>query len=76
MGAAKTPAVVLESVVTCPECGRRQAETMPVDACQVIYECRGCRAILRPRRGDCCIYCSYGSVVCPPMQHAPDGCCA
>lgn len=58
------------SVLTCPECGHRQAETMPADACQFFYECNGCSKLLRPKPGDCCVFCSYGSVGCPPMQLA------
>ena len=58
------------SVLTCPECGRRQKEAMPEDACQFFYECKGCGKLLRPKPGDCCVFCSYGSVKCPPMQLA------
>jgi len=58
----------LESVLTCPHCGHAQRERMPTDACQFFYECRQCKALLRPRAGDCCVFCSYGSVRCPPMQ--------
>ncbi|MGE0715725.1 MAG: GDCCVxC domain-containing (seleno)protein [Alphaproteobacteria bacterium] len=57
-----------ESVVTCPFCAFATLEPMPTDACLVIYDCRGCGAALRPRRGDCCVFCSYGSVPCPPKQ--------
>jgi YHS domain-containing protein len=32
------------------------------------YECPGCHAILRPRSGDCCVFCSYGSIPCPSAQ--------
>jgi len=52
---------------------------MPVDACQYFYNCKGCGALLRPKDGDCCVYCSYGSVPCPPIQGAktngPSGSC-
>jgi hypothetical protein len=58
------------SVLTCPECGHRQKETMPADACQFFYECTGCGKVLRPKPGDCCVFCSYGTVKCPPMQLA------
>jgi len=57
-----------ESVITCPSCGHRKAERMPEDACQWFYECEACRALLKPRPGDCCVFCSYGSVPCPPRQ--------
>lgn len=61
---------VLESTLTCPRCGARRTERMPTDACQFFYECQACKATLRPKRGDCCVFCSYGSVKCPPMQTA------
>ncbi|MBV8667060.1 MAG: hypothetical protein JO269_11310 [Burkholderiaceae bacterium] len=57
-----------ESDLTCPHCGHTQRETMPTDACQFYYECRHCKTLLRPKPGDCCVYCSYGSVKCPPVQ--------
>ena len=41
---------------------------MPVNACQFFYECAACKALLRPEPGDCCVFCSYGSVKCPPIQ--------
>lgn len=60
---------VLESVLTCPECGTRSQETMPTDACVFFYECNACGVKLRPKPGDCCVFCSYGNVPCPPMQN-------
>jgi hypothetical protein len=41
---------------------------MPVDACTFFHACEGCGAMLEPRPGDCCVYCSYGDVPCPPIQ--------
>jgi hypothetical protein len=41
---------------------------MPADACQYFYDCKGCGARLKPLPGDCCVFCSYGSVPCPPVQ--------
>lgn len=61
-------AVVLESVLTCPRCDFAKRETMPTDACQLFYECSNCHALLRPKRGDCCVFCSFGSMACPPVQ--------
>lgn len=56
------------STLTCPQCGHRATETMPVDACWFWYDCHGCGELLAPRRGDCCVFCSYGTVPCPPIQ--------
>jgi len=60
--------VILSSTITCPACGVAKAETMPVDACLFFYTCTGCGTRLRPKPGDCCVFCSYGSVPCPPVQ--------
>ncbi len=57
--------VKLESALKCPRCGFEKTEIMPVDYCQIYYECKGCKAIFRPMQGDCCVFCSYGSVKCP-----------
>ncbi len=66
----------LSSTITCPNCGHRKTETMPTDACQFFYECEGCGALLKPVPGDCCVFCSYGSVPCPPVQQeGQSGCC-
>ncbi|MDQ2666808.1 MAG: hypothetical protein M3Z05_12445 [Gemmatimonadota bacterium] len=48
---------------------------MPLDACVFFHACRSCGVLLRPKAGDCCVFCSYGSVVCPPMQGDGGGCC-
>src|SRR6516225_8600284 len=60
--------MILESVITCPHCAMAKAETMPTDACRIFYACTKCGAALRPKPGDCCVFCSYGSVPCPPIQ--------
>jgi hypothetical protein len=60
--------MLLESTITCPSCGHAKSETMPTDACQFFYECANCGALLRPNSGDCCVFCSFGSVPCPPIQ--------
>ncbi len=66
---------MLESVLTCPQCSFASAETMLTDACQFFYECKGCGAVLKPNTGDCCVFCSFGSVKCPPIQ-AKRSCCS
>lgn len=59
---------ILQSTLTCPHCGHTSTETMPTDACQWYYPCPGCGAMLTPKPGDCCVFCSYGDVPCPPIQ--------
>ena len=62
------------SVLTCPHCGAARREEMPTDACQFFYECGSCGTLLRPKPGDCCVFCSFGSVKCPPRQ-LDQNCC-
>lgn len=66
--------MILESTITCPHCGHHELEMMPTDACQYFYECKDCGSLLKPKQGDCCVFCSYGSVKCPPIQQ--QRCCA
>lgn len=66
--------VVLDSTLTCPVCGHVESEIMPTDACQWFYECKACHEVLRPKEGDCCVFCSYATVPCPPIQLG-NSCC-
>ena len=62
--------IELSSTITCPECGHRATEEMPTTACQFFYNCDGCGVKLRPKAGDCCVFCSFADVACPPIQEA------
>jgi mercuric ion transport protein len=57
-----------KSKITCPNCGYQKTENMPIDSCQWFYECENCHVILKPEKGDCCVFCSYGDTKCPPIQ--------
>jgi hypothetical protein len=61
-------AVLHETTLTCPSCGFRKDETMPEDQCVYFYTCTHCGKVLKPIFGDCCVFCSYGSLVCPSEQ--------
>ena len=60
--------IKLQSVITCPNCGHKKEETMPKDSCVFFYECESCKILLKAKTGDCCVFCSYGNVPCPPIQ--------
>jgi hypothetical protein len=60
--------VMTVSELKCPSCGNVTKETMPLNACIFFHDCVQCGAMLRPKPGDCCVFCSYGSVPCPPIQ--------
>jgi hypothetical protein len=65
--------VKLKSKITCPVCGHEKLETMPEDACQHFYKCENCGTLLKPKPGDCCVFCSYGTNKCPPKQIEESG---
>jgi hypothetical protein len=60
--------MLTKSVITCPHCGFAKEEAMPIDACQFFYQCTNCKTVLKAKPGRCCVFCSYGSVKCPPKQ--------
>jgi hypothetical protein len=43
--------------------------------CVAFYDCKGCGETLKPLSGSCCVFCSYGSVPCPPIQEGVEPCC-
>lgn len=67
--------VKLTSILTCPNCGHAESLTMPTDACVFFHRCAGCQRRLQPKPGHCCVFCSYGSVRCPPVQAGDGECC-
>lgn len=67
--------VILKSEITCPNCKHKKVEEMPTNACQFLYECEKCKTVLKPNEGDCCVYCSFGTVPCPPIQKGKNCCC-
>lgn len=73
-GKSKKKEVVLNSVIKCPKCGFKKEERMPENACQYFYECTNCSFLIKPKDQDCCVYCSYGTVTCPPIQ-SNQNCC-
>ncbi|MDP2412750.1 MAG: GDCCVxC domain-containing (seleno)protein [Daejeonella sp.] len=48
---------------------------MRTDASTYFYKCSNCDTVLKPKKGDCCVFCSFGSVNCPPIQ-AGISCCS
>jgi len=62
LGGKQDPIMQLESILTCPKCSHQAVETMPTDACQFFYDCKGCGQRLKPLAGECCVFCSFGAV--------------
>ena len=60
--------ITYTSKLTCPECGFWERLEMTSDACEFFHTCSKCKALLKPKQGDCCVFCSYGDSPCPPIQ--------
>ena len=71
MAVAQMAGIKLESIVTCPHCGFRSAEVMPTQFCLIRFQCKNCSAILVPKEGDDCVFCSWGDTKCPSQQAEP-----
>lgn len=57
-----------ESLLKCPKCKIEKLEKMPFGYCTVSYKCTECGEVLSPKHGDCCLYCTYGTELCPTKQ--------
>lgn len=60
--------VKTEAILICPKCGEAQLVVMPTNACQHFYKCVHCGEMLKPKEEDCCVFCSYTDIRCPPKQ--------
>jgi hypothetical protein len=60
----------LTTRLRCPVCRAETDEVMPVNACVHFHDCASCGTRLRPKPGDCCVFCSYADTPCPPKQSA------
>ncbi len=56
------------SEITRPACGGRTEARMPGGACQFSFDCPLCGRVLRREPGDCCVFCSCGTVPSPPVR--------
>ncbi|WP_416208544.1 GDCCVxC domain-containing (seleno)protein [Fodinibius sp.] len=60
--------IELQSTIICPECGYESKERMLTDSCQYFWACPNCSKIIKPKKEDCCVFCSYGDNPCPSVQ--------
>lgn len=68
--------MILESKITCSFCKHEKIGTMPVNSCLFFYTCEKCSQRIKPKSGDCCVFCSYGNISCPPIQESTlNNCC-
>lgn len=65
--------IILLNILTCPACNHEMEVIMPVNSVQLIYECDRCYTLIRPKNTDCCVFCSYGTILCPTHQLTVNG---
>ena len=51
----------LTATITCPSCDHTASAVMPTDQCVQVYECSGCGAELKTKRGYCCVFCAFAN---------------
>lgn len=68
--------MILDSVLTCPNCNHKVKEEMPENTCQYSYRCSSCETVVKTKEGECCVYCSYGDYPCPQAQLVGSACCS
>ena len=61
--------IKINAILTCPKCNSKQKVIMPTNTCQYFYKCIYCKALLKPKGGDCCVFCFYADTKCPPKQN-------
>ncbi|WP_272506771.1 GDCCVxC domain-containing (seleno)protein [Salinibacter sp.] len=71
----RTSIIEPTSTVTCPECEEATEVEMPTESCQFFWACPSCETVLQAEEGDCCVFCSFGTVPCPPVQRKDEACC-
>ena len=59
---------ILQTIMKCPNCRTTETVTMDQKIPGDFFTCKECEKTHEPRLGDCCVYCSYGSVNCPAVQ--------
>ncbi|WP_071608672.1 GDCCVxC domain-containing (seleno)protein [Polynucleobacter wuianus] len=53
-----------ESTITCPHCQASELLATHTGLTHHFFRCSSCSAILKPKSGDCCILCSFGTQDC------------
>ncbi|WP_370624266.1 GDCCVxC domain-containing (seleno)protein [Polynucleobacter sp. UB-Piko-W3] len=57
-----------QSTITCPHCQAAETLVVPIGSSMHLYRCRACFNILKPKSGDCCIFCSFGDFDCTSAE--------
>ncbi|WP_420870118.1 GDCCVxC domain-containing (seleno)protein [Catalinimonas alkaloidigena] len=56
------------STLRCPICKHQILKRMPLEKTISEFVCMNCSSIIKTKRHECCVFCTYGSVKCPRAQ--------
>jgi len=68
--------MIIESILTCPNCGNKVKDEMLENTCQFSYQCKSCDTRIKTIKGECCIFCCFGDYPCPQAQISGAACCS
>jgi len=57
-----------KAILSCPHCLFSQEVEMPTNYYQIVFHCKKCGKAITPKKGECCVFCSYADKKCPPKQ--------
>jgi len=60
-----------QAILTCPKCSAKH--NVPTNTCQQSYKCTSCSETITPKKGDCCVFCSYVDSEPAPTQKEAGG---
>ncbi len=58
----------IETVIKCPHCGVEQQATMTLTGKKIAHDCRFCNQTMYAKKGECCVFCSFGAIKCLGTQ--------
>ena len=56
------------STITCPHCSATETLEITKGYSLHLYRCFACGGILKPKSGDCCIFCSFSDLDCSSAE--------
>lgn len=65
-----SPGVVRESTLVCPRCNHGERMMMAENSSLVVHVCQSCGLEMHRLPGNCCLFCTWGTVPCPTAQRA------
>lgn len=56
---------MVKASLICPHCRGKQDVGVPTDSCLYFHKCEHCGKMITPKKGECCVVCSWSDEKCP-----------